>query len=173
LKVRRFILQSLKWINGEGTHFEDREMACVVFLVFFTNAIFPPLLPSLAKEFGVRPLDLKWLVPAFAALYGVATLVYGTLSDRYGRRPTMQPLLYLATVAIACISLAGSAHQLVMLRAISGIATGGIVTIALSTVGDRYPYEVQGRPMAQLFGAIAAGMGFGVSLGPIFAALLG
>lgn len=54
-----------------------------------------------------------------------------------------------------------------------GPGSGGIVTIALASIGDRYPYVVQGRPMGTIFGAIAAGMGLGSSLGPILNPLVG
>ena len=33
-----------------------------------------------------------------------------------------------------------------------GRGCGGIVTISLAIVGDRYPYAVQGRPMGRMFG---------------------
>jgi predicted MFS family arabinose efflux permease len=159
--------------SSEGTHVGDTEMAVVAFLVFFSNSVFTPLVPCVAREFAVPPTSLKWLAPAFSAVYGLATLAYGTLSDRHGRRPVLKRLLCFATVAMAGLSLARSANQLVGLRALSGVATGGIVTIALSIVGDRYPYNVQGRPMGKMFGAIAAGMGFGVSLGPMVSTLIG
>ncbi len=66
-----------------------------------------------------------------------------------------------------------NAHQLVLLRLLSGAGTGGIATISLAIIGDHYPYALQGRPMGRMFGAIAAGMGLGSSLGPLLNPLLG
>ena len=152
---------------------EDATMAAIGFLVFFSNAMFPPLLPYLAREFSVGPLDFKWLVPGFSLAYGAATLAYGVASDRFGRVVTLGRLLCLATVAMTVLSFAASAHQLIVLRTLSGLTTGGIVTISLSIVGDRYPYRVQGAPMGRMFGVIATGMGLGVSLGPMLSALVG
>jgi len=152
---------------------EDVAMAVIVFLVFFSNAMFPSLLPTFAREFSVQPLDLKWLIPGFSFVYGVATLAYGIVSDRSGRTPVLKRLLAFAVVGLIAVSSARTADQLVVLRALSGLATGGIVTIAISIIGDRYPYPVQGRPMGRMFGAIASGMGLGVSLGPMLSALFG
>jgi len=152
---------------------EDAAMAVIAFLVFFNNAMFPPLLPSLAREFSVSPLDFRWLVPGFSLVYGTATLAYGVMSDRFGRTVILKRLLFLAALAMTVLSLAMDAKQLVVLRALSGFTTGGIVTISLSVIGDRYPYGVQGRPMGKMFGAIAAGMGLGVSLGPMISAIVG
>jgi predicted MFS family arabinose efflux permease len=71
------------------------------------------------------------------------------------------------------VSFAGSWRTLVVARILSGVGCGGIVTIALAIVGDRYPYAVQGRPMGRMFGGIAAGIGFGSTLGPMLNPLVG
>ena len=148
-------------------------MAAIAFLVFYSNYMIAPLIPALARGFGVHPYDLNWLIPGFSMLYGGATLLYGVLSDRFGRYPVLRVLLGFAAASIFSLSFAMDARQLVMLRFLSGAGTGGIVTIALSIIGDRYPYVVQGRPMGRMFGAIAAGMGLGSSLGPLLNPLLG
>ena len=148
-------------------------MATIAFLVFYSNYMVAPLIPALARAFGVPSYDLKWLIPGFSLIYGLATLLYGVLSDRFGRYPILRMLLGFAAVTTVSLSLARNAHQLVLLRLLSAAGTGGIVTIALSIIGDRYPYVVQGRPMGRMFGAIAAGMGFGSSFGPLLDPLLG
>ena len=152
---------------------DDAAMAAIAFLIFFSTSMFPPLLPSLAREFAVSPLDFKWLVPGFSIVYGITTLAYGVLSDRLGRAVILKRLLILAAGAMAILSCAATAKQLMLFRTLSGFATGGIVTISLSIIGDRYPYVIQGRPMGKMFGAIAAGMGLGVSVGPIISSLVG
>ena len=106
-------------------------------------------------------------------MYGTTTLAYGILSDRFGRTVILKRLLIVAAAAMAILSCAVTAEQLILLRTLSGFATGGIVTISLSIVGDRYPYLIQGRPMGKMFGAIAAGMGLGVSVGPMISSLVG
>ena len=148
-------------------------MATVAFLASYSNIMIAPLVPALARGFGVHPYDLKWLIPGFSIFYGTATLLYGIVSDRIGRYSVLRVLLTIAAVSTLSLSFAGSAKQLVFLRIVSGAGTGGIATIALSVIGDRYPYAVQGRPMGRMFGAIAAGMGLGSSLGPLLNPLLG
>jgi predicted MFS family arabinose efflux permease len=148
-------------------------MAAIAFLVLYSNSMIAPLIPALARGFGVRAFDLKWLIPGFSMLYGTATLLYGLLSDRFGRYPILRVLLGFAAVTTLSLSFASSARELVFLRLVTAAGTGGIVTIALSIIGDRYPYAVQGRPMGRMFGAIAAGMGLGSSLGPLLNPLIG
>ena len=148
-------------------------MVAIAFLVFYSNSMIAPLIPALARGFGVHPYDLQWLIPGFSLLYGAATLFHGLLSDRFGRYPVLKILLICAAVAILFLSFATNAHQLLLLRLLSGAGTGGIATIALAIIGDHYSYATQGRPMGRMFGAIAAGMGLGSSLGPLLNPLVG
>jgi predicted MFS family arabinose efflux permease len=132
-----------------------------------------PLIPALSREFSVSPYQLGWLIPGFLLPYGISTLVYGALSDRWGRTPVLVTLLCFATMTMVLVSFAGSWRTLLIARILSGVGCGGIVTISLAIVGDRYPYEVQGRPMGRMFGGIAAGIGFGSTLGPMLNPLVG
>ena len=148
-------------------------MAAIAFLVSYSNSMIAPLIPAFAREFGVHPVDFKWLVPGFSIIYGTATLFYGILSDRYGRYPLLKALLILASATVFANSLVHTSRQLVLFRCLSAASTGGIAAIALCIIGDRYPYIVQGRPMGGMFGAIATGIGFGSSLGPLLNPVLG
>jgi MFS family permease len=115
----------------------------------------------------------KWFIPSFSLLYGATTLIYGLLSDRFGRYPVLRILLIFASGTTLSLSFAMNAHQLLLLRLLSGAGTGGIATISLAIIGDHYPYALQARPMGRMFGAVAAGMGLGSSLGPLLNPLLG
>jgi predicted MFS family arabinose efflux permease len=152
---------------------ELRAMAVIAFLVFYSNYMVAPLMPAFSREFAVTPYKLGWLVPGFSIAYAISTLIYGVVSDRLGRTPILLILLLFASLATLLISFAESARELIALRILSGVGSGGIVTITLASIGDRYPYAVQGRPMGWIFGAIAAGMGLGSSMGPILNPLFG
>lgn len=148
-------------------------MATLAFAVFYSNYMVAPLLPAISKEFAVPAYQLCWLIAGYLIPYGVSTLVYGALSDWWGRARTLVALLCFATTTMLMVSFARSWRTLVVARILSGVGCGGIVTIALAIVGDRYPYAIQGRPMGRMFGGIAAGIGFGSTLGPILNPLVG
>jgi predicted MFS family arabinose efflux permease len=148
-------------------------MATLAFAVFYSNYMVAPLLPAFSKEFAVPVYQLSWLIAGYLIPYGISTLVYGALSDWWGRARTLVALLCFATTTMLMVSFAGSWRTLVVARILSGVGCGGIVTIALAIVGDRYPYSIQGRPMGRMFGGVAAGIGFGSTLGPILNSLVG
>lgn len=148
-------------------------MATLAFAVYYSNYMVAPLLPSFSKEFAIPAHQMGWLIAGYLIPYGISTLVYGALSDWLGRARTLAALLCFATMTMSMISFAGSWRTLVVARILSGVGCGGIVTIALAIVGDRYPYAIQGCPMGRMFGGIAAGIGFGSTLGPIMNPLIG
>jgi predicted MFS family arabinose efflux permease len=148
-------------------------LATIAFAVFYSNYMVAPLIPAFSREFSVPAYQLGGLIAGYLISYGISTLVYGALSDWWGRAPTLVVLLCFATVTMMMVSLAGSWRTLIVARILLGVGCGGIVTIALAIVGDRYPYAIQGRPMGRMFGGIAAGIGFGSTLGPILNPLFG
>jgi hypothetical protein len=67
-----------------------RLLAAATFLIFFQACMVAPLIPRLSEVFGVPAQAVGLIVPAYLIPDGVATLVYGVLSDRLGRRRIMQ-----------------------------------------------------------------------------------
>ena len=148
-------------------------MASIAFAIFYGNYMVAPLIPALSNEFSVPVHQLGWVIPGYLIPYGISTLVYGAWSDWWGRAPTLIVLLCFAAATTVLVSFSGSWKTLIAARILSGVGCGGIVTIAISIVGDRYPYAIQGRPMGRMFGAIAAGIGLGSTLGPILNPIMG
>lgn len=61
-------------------------LSSATFLIFFQAYLVTPLIPRLSDAFGVSSRAIGLLVPAYLIPYGAATLFYGVLSDRIGRR---------------------------------------------------------------------------------------
>ena len=165
-----------EFLPGSSTGNDDaqlRVMATLAFAVFYSNYMVAPLIPTFSRQFSVPVTQLSWLIVGYLIPYGISTLVYGALSDWWGRIPTLVTVLCFAATTMLLVSFAGSWRTLVVARMLSGLGCGGIVTIALAIVGDRYPYGIQGRPMGRMFGAIAGGIGFGSTLGPMLNPIVG
>jgi len=148
-------------------------MAAAAFLVFFQAYLVAPLIPALSVEFHASTDFLGLLVPAYMLPYGISTLFYGPISDRFGRKPVILTLLGLMVVTMAGVATAITAVQMMVWRLLGGAITGGTVPIALALLGDIFPYEERGRPIGWIFGAAAGGMAFGSTLGAFMNPIIG
>src|SRR2546423_13530919 len=99
-------------------------LATAVFLVFFQSQTVAPLIPVLAAEFQAPASLVGLLVPAYALPYGAMALVYGPLSDRFGRRRVVSICIgALALGALGC-ALAPTLAVLLPLRVAAGLSAG-------------------------------------------------
>ena len=87
----------------------------VVFIaaVMATNALaidaMLPALPDIGRSFGLADeLQTQWVLTSYLLGFGAAQIVYGTLSDRYGRRPVLLFGLWLYVAAAAATFFAPS-----------------------------------------------------------------
>src|SRR6266446_5667673 len=157
------------------THYRERQrrnrllwvLCGATFLIFFQAFMVAPLLPRLAQVFSVPIQAIGLIVPAYLIPYGAATLVYGPLSDRLGRRPILSASLAAFVVLTALTATVQSAPALLVLRLLTGLGASGVVPLALAFIGDVVPYNEQGRALGWLFGAMAGGIAFGSTFGAL------
>jgi len=154
--------QALLWI-----------LAAATFLIFFQAYMVAPLIPRLSAVFGVSIQTMGFAVPAYLIPYGIATLLYGVLSDYIGRRQILLCSLGAFIVLTACTATAPSARVLILWRLVTGLGASGVVPLALALMGAVFPYQERGRPLGWLFGAMAGGAAFGSTVGVILEAVLG
>src|SRR5678816_3442981 len=70
----------------------------------FAMQIFLPALPAIQTSFAVSPATAQLTLSASMIAIAVGTLIYGPLSDRYGRRPVL--LLGLAVFVVGSLGCA-------------------------------------------------------------------
>ena len=142
-------------------------LCTLAFLVLVQGFMVAPLIPRLADVFHA---DVGWVglaVPAYLLPYGIATLVWGPLSDRFGRRTVILGSLTLFIVFTAATATAESVTGFVAWRIATGIGASGVVPISLTLIGDVVPFDKRGRALGWLFGAIAGGTAAGATVGAL------
>ncbi|KPJ75399.1 MAG: MFS transporter [Deltaproteobacteria bacterium SG8_13] len=130
------------------------------------SSIFPflPLyVQSLGSTTGLRTELLTGLVfSAQAFTMMIASPLWGSLADRWGRKLMVERAMFGGTVILGLMAFARSAEELVVLRAIQGLITGTIGA-ANALVAATVPRERTGYAM----GLMQVGMGLGVGIGPV------
>jgi len=92
----------------------------------------------------------------------------GRLSDRIGRKPLIIGGLLVLVPTTALLGYATSATELIILRLIQGLASGGVAAPAFAIAADMAQTGGEGRQMS----FITMGFGLGVALGPLMAGIL-
>ena len=114
-----------------------------------TTDLYLPALPALTNSFGAPVAQAQLTLTALLLAFGISQLVWGPLSDRYGRRPVLLAGLAAYTLAsIGCV-VAPSMPQLVGWRTLQGAAMGAAVMCGRAIVRDLYPPETGARVMSR------------------------
>lgn len=109
---------------------------------------FAPILPSIASVFDADVATVQLTFTSFYLGVAVGQLIYGPLSDRYGRRsPLIVGMLLFVAGGLAC-SLAGSMEVLIAGRFIQALGMSAGPVLARSIVRDLYSWDEAARTMA-------------------------
>lgn len=132
-----------------------------------------PLIPYIASQLHVTREAAGWMVPAYLLPYGVGSITYGVLADRWGRRGILLFCLALFAVCCGCTATARTMDALILWRVATAAGGGGIALVSLTLAGDLFPEEERGHALGALFGAIAGGAAFGSTLGGLLTPVFG
>ncbi len=114
-----------------------------------TTDLYLPALPSLTAGFGAPVSQAQLTLTILLLAFGVSQLLWGPLSDRYGRRPVLLVGLAAYTLASVGCVLAPSMAMLIAWRAVQGAAMGAAVMCGRAVVRDLYRPEAGARVMSR------------------------
>ena len=127
--------------------------------------MFLPAMPVIKSVFATSDAMVGLTYSVALLVMAFATLVYGSLSDRYGRRPMLLTGLFLFTFGSGVSGIADSVSGLMTGRVIQALGAGCGVTLARAIARDGYGSEELVKVIAYLTMAY--------TLGPMIAALFG
>ena len=103
-----------------------------------TTDLYLPALPALTEAFGASLAQAQLTLTALLLAFGSSQLVWGPLSDRFGRRPILLWGLGAYVLASLASVLAPSMALLILARVVQGAAMGAAVMCARAIVRDLY-----------------------------------
>lgn len=113
-------------------------LALLLGLQAFTTDLYLPALPTLKEQLQASMAQLQLTLTALLLSFGCSQLVWGPLSDRWGRRPILLTGLAAYVLAAVGCALAQSMESLIAWRALQGAAMGAGVMGARAVVRDLY-----------------------------------
>ena len=117
-----------------------------------------PAIPGIRSEFAVGAGAGQLSISAFVYAFAAVQLVYGPLSDRFGRRSVLLWSMSLFTLGTVLAFAAGSFETLVVSRVVQGIGAGAAPAVARAVIRDIYGPERSGQVLSYImaaFGIIA------------------
>jgi EmrB/QacA subfamily drug resistance transporter len=131
------------------------------------QTILATALPTIASSLG-RLTDVSWVVTAYVIAAASATPLWGKLGDRHGRKRLLQVALAMFLGASALCGAAQGITMLIVVRAVQGVAAGGLMTLSMAAIGDIVAPRERGRYQ----GYIAAAFAVATVLGPLLGGVL-
>jgi len=129
-----------------------KEFVALIAALMATNALgidaMLPALQQIGASLGVaNPNERQWIITAYMLGFGTATVVYGPLIDRFGRKPVLLWSLAGYVLFNLLIVAAKSFELVLMARALQGVAAAASRVVSVSIVRDCYAGRMMARVM--------------------------
>lgn len=139
------------------------QKALVCFITFMNMFIplsidlYLPAMPEMGAYFGAGSVLVGMTLTAFFLVFAVSIVIFGPISDKYGRRRVLiaSSLLYVAA-SLVC-GLSSSIYMLIAGRILQAAGAGAIITVATALIKECFAGSLMAKILAvtQALGVIA------------------
>ena len=130
--------------------------------------LYLPALPALARDLSSPTATAQLSLTAGLIGLGAGQLLFGPMSDKYGRvRPLLISLLLLVIASVGC-ALAQNIHQLLLARLLQGIFGAGGAVLSRAIARDMY----SGHDLTRFFALLMLVNGFAPIAAPVMGGMM-
>ncbi len=141
----------------------------LAFLVSVDVRILAPVLPSVAASLKATPGATGLAMTSYSLAYGAGQLVYGPLSDRFGRVAVVRSAALGFSLCSVLSALSLSTSQFIAARLLAGALAGAVIPLTLVYIGDNFEYAERQVAIARFAVVTSAGLAFSASIGGLVA----
>lgn len=147
----------------------------LIFFITLMNMFIPlstdlylPALPKMASAFGVPSSLTNLTLVSFFFFFAAGTLLWGPVSDKYGRRPVLlvSSAMYVAASAVCAIT--PTIYLLIAARVVQGIGAGGIIAVSMALIKDCF----SGKQLETILAIVQTVGGLAPMIAPVLGAFL-
>jgi len=121
-------------------------LLCIGFSSSLAMRCLDPLTIAVAVDLRVAPEMVALLGTALSITYALTNPLLGPVGDHFGKGRLITICLWLITISVFASALAPTFAILVVMRAVTGIAAGGIVPMGQAMIGDMFRASERGQP---------------------------
>jgi MFS transporter, DHA1 family, multidrug resistance protein len=138
-----------------------------------TTDLYLPGLPSMTDALGASMPQAQLTLSALLLCFGFSQLIWGPVSDKYGRKPVLLTGLALFVVASVGSAFSANVESLIVWRALQGAAMGAPVMCARAMARDLYTPVEAARVVSKGLSGLGTIAVLCVPLGSIITSTLG
>ena len=148
-------------------------LALLLGLQPITTDVYLPALPDLTRELGASMAQGQLTLTALLLTFGISQLIWGPLSDRFGRRPVLLAGMAAYVLASLGSALATSIDLLIVWRMVQGAAMGAAVMCARAIVRDLYAPAQGANVMSKALSGLGVIACLSAPIGGVLTAVFG
>ena len=137
----------------------------LAFVVSVDQRIIAPVLPSIAESLRATAGAIGLAMTSYAFAYSTSQLVYGGLSDRYGRVRVVRLAAVGFCACTALSALATSPWLFVGARLLAGACAASVIPLTLVYIGDTVDYARRQVVVGRFSVVTSAGLAFSAAIG--------
>ena len=135
---------------------------------FYDLILFTFLLIPISAEYHFTNIQMSYVLGASLAATAVGGVIFGFLSDRFGRKSVLQWTIITYSAGAFLSGLANTFWLLMIFRIITGLGVGGEWGTGQTYIGETFPAKVRGR----FCGIMQTGAPLGIALASVVGGLL-
>lgn len=138
-------------------------ISLAVSLIIVDSTIINVSIPSIIEDLGITSTQVQWVQESYTLVFAALILVFGALSDRFGRRRLLIIGMTVFVISSVIAGFSEDGNLLIAARVLQGFGGAMVLPTTLSLVNANFQGKERGIAFA-VWGSTIGGM---VAVGPL------